>query len=71
MPHLFQFQTSPSAGTDTTEANVFVHGYSAGHSDEDKQFLLDKIPYQLKHYTNIFAFWPSTSLRFGHLARQV
>lgn len=62
MPHLFQFQTSPSAGTDTTEANIFVHGYSAGHSDEDKQFLLDKIPDQLKHYTNIFAFWPSNHL---------
>ncbi|MBP5969974.1 MULTISPECIES: DUF726 domain-containing protein [Pseudomonas] len=62
MPHPFQFQTSPFAGPDTTEANVFVHGYSAGHSDEDKQFLLDKIPGQLKHYTNIFAFWPSNHL---------
>lgn len=55
----FHFQTSPSANNDTTEANVFIHGYSAGHSDEDKQFLLDKIPDQLSHYTNIFAFWPS------------
>lgn len=62
MPHLFQFQTSPSAAKDTTEANIFVHGYSAGHSDEDKKFLLDKIPYQLQHYTNIFAFWPSNHL---------
>ncbi|RON71864.1 DUF726 domain-containing protein [Pseudomonas fluorescens] len=62
MPHPFQFQTSPLAGSDTTEANIFVHGYSAGHSDEDKQFLLDKIPDHLKHYTNIFAFWPSNHL---------
>lgn len=62
MPHPFQFQTSPFVGPDTTEANVFVHGYSAGHSDEDKQFLLDKIPDHLKHYTNIFAFWPSNDL---------
>lgn len=62
MPHPFQFQTSPLAGSDNTEANVFVHGYSAGHSDEDKQFLLDKIPDHLKHYTNIFAFWPSNHL---------
>ncbi|WP_122582337.1 DUF726 domain-containing protein [Pseudomonas syringae] len=59
MPHPFQFQTLPSAGPDTTEANIFIHGYSAGHSDEDKQFLLDKIPEQLRHFTNIFAFWPS------------
>lgn len=62
MPHPFQFQTSRFAGPDATEANVFVHGYSAGHSDEGKQFLLDKIPDQLKHYTNIFAFWPSNHL---------
>lgn len=59
MPHPFQFQTSPYAGPDTTEANIFIHGYSAGHSDEDKQFLLGKIPEQLSHFTNIFAFWPS------------
>ncbi|MDD1966726.1 DUF726 domain-containing protein [Pseudomonas putida] len=62
MPHPFQFQTSPFAGPDTTEANVFIHGYSAGHSDEDKQSLLGKIPEQLKHYTNIFAFWPSNHI---------
>lgn len=62
MPHLFQFQSSPFAGPDTTEANVFVHGYSAGHSDEDKRFLLGKIPDLIKHYTNIFAFWPSNHL---------
>jgi GTPase Era involved in 16S rRNA processing/energy-coupling factor transporter ATP-binding protein EcfA2 len=62
MPHPFQFQTAPLAGSDTTEANVFVHGYSAGHSDEDKQLLLEKIPDHLKHYTNIFAFWPSNHL---------
>jgi energy-coupling factor transporter ATP-binding protein EcfA2 len=62
VPHSFQFQTSPFAGPDTTEANVFVHGYSAGHSDEDRRFLLDKIPDQLSNYTNIFAFWPSNHL---------
>ncbi len=62
MPHPFQFQSLPFAGPDTTEANVFVHGYSAGHSDEDKRFLLGKIPDHIKHYTNIFAFWPSNHL---------
>ncbi|HCG0527010.1 TPA: DUF726 domain-containing protein, partial [Pseudomonas aeruginosa] len=59
MPQSFSFQTSPGAGLDATEANIFIHGYSAGHSDEDKKLLLDKIPGQLRNYTNIFAFWPS------------
>lgn len=59
MTNTFNFQASPIANPNATEANIFVHGYSAGHSDEDKQLLLDKIPGQLRHYTNIFAFWPS------------
>lgn len=59
MINAFSFQASPIANPSTTEANIFVHGYSAGHSDEDKKLLLDKIPGQLRHYTNIFAFWPS------------
>ncbi|WP_394206974.1 DUF726 domain-containing protein [Pseudomonas putida] len=62
MPQPFQFQSARSAGSSTTEANIFIHGYSAGHSDEDKQLLLDRIPEQLKHYTNIFAFWPSNHI---------
>ncbi len=62
MPHPFHFQSARSAGATATEANIFIHGYSAGHSDEDKQFLLDRIPEQLKHYTNIFAFWPSNHI---------
>lgn len=65
MPHPFRFQSLQSAGHSAKEANIFIHGYSAGHSDEDKQLLLDKIPEQLQHYTNIFAFWPSNHyLRF-------
>ncbi|MDH4567196.1 DUF726 domain-containing protein [Pseudomonas sp. BN414] len=59
MPQPFSFQTSPGASHNATEANIFIHGYSAGHSDEDKKLLLDKIPDQLRNYTNIFAFWPS------------
>lgn len=59
MPHTFNFQVSPIANPSATEANIFVHGYSAGHSDEDKQLLLGRIPSQLQHYANIFAFWPS------------
>jgi hypothetical protein len=55
----FRFQTLPSASPSATEANIFIHGYSAGQSDQDKKLLLDKIPDQLGNYTNIFAFWPS------------
>lgn len=62
MPQPFRFQSALPAGSSATEANIFIHGYSAGHSDEDKQLLLDKIPEQLKHYTNIFAFWPSNHI---------
>ncbi|WLG45721.1 DUF726 domain-containing protein [Pseudomonas sp. FP1740] len=65
MPQSFHFRSARSASTSNTEANIFIHGYSAGHSDEDKQLLLDRIPEQLKHFTNIFAFWPSNHiLRF-------
>lgn len=59
MTNTFNFKPSPVANPNATEANIFIHGYSAGHSDKDKQLLLDKIPGQLRHYTNIFAFWPS------------
>lgn len=55
----FLFQSSPSSSTNTTEANIFIHGYSAGHNDEDKQLLLERIPAQLGNFINIFAFWPS------------
>lgn len=47
MLHPFQFQASPFAGPDTTEANVLLQGYCAGYNDEDKQFLLAKIANQL------------------------
>lgn len=59
MTNTFNFQASTVANPSATEANIFIHGYSAGHSDEDKELLLKKIPEQLRNYTNIFAFWPS------------
>jgi energy-coupling factor transporter ATP-binding protein EcfA2 len=65
MPHPFSFQALTAANPISTEANIFVHGYSAGHSDEDKQALLNSIPEGLGHCINIFAFWPSNHyLRF-------
>lgn len=39
--------------------NVFIHGYSAIRSDEDKKFLKQCIPERKKNSTSIFAFWPS------------
>ncbi|MDH0134742.1 hypothetical protein N7381_15950 [Pseudomonas asiatica] len=62
MPQSFHFRSARSASTSNTEANIFIHGYSAGHSDEDKQLLLDRIPEQPKHFTNISAFWPSNHI---------
>lgn len=43
----------------SAEANIFIHGYSAGHSDSDRQTLLGSIPKDFRQHTNIFAFWPS------------
>ncbi len=59
----FSFHTLPGS-TEATEANIFIHGYSAGHSPEDRAKLVSKIPETIKHYRNIFAFWPS-----GHYSR--
>ncbi|MCQ4295954.1 DUF726 domain-containing protein [Pseudomonas stutzeri] len=57
----FNFQTlSSGIGQGATEANIFIHGYSAGHSFEDRQSLLAKIPESIGHYANIFAFWDSS-----------
>ncbi|TQG52558.1 hypothetical protein FLI71_32250, partial [Pseudomonas aeruginosa] len=52
MPQPFRFQSARPAGSSATEANIFIHGYSAGHSDEDKQLLLDKIPEQRNRLAN-------------------
>ncbi len=47
----------------STEANIFIHGYSAGHNDDDRKELLKSIPEFLCGYTNIFAFWDSGHYR--------
>lgn len=60
MSKRFNFQTLPSMHSGTTEANIFIHGYSAGHNAEDKKKLADSIPAAVSCYTNIFAFWPSS-----------
>src|SRR3979490_2741765 len=58
----FKFMTLPqSCGT---VANVFIHGYSAGHDMADRRALTGSIPSSLNDCINIFAFWPS-----GHIAQ--
>ncbi len=60
MSNRFNFHTLPGPRGDLTEANIFIHGYSAGHTADDRRTLLDSIPESIRHYTNIFAFWKSS-----------
>ena len=53
----FKFMTLPHRSG--TVANVFIHGYSAGHDMEDRCALRKAIPSSLHNCINIFAFWPS------------
>ena len=64
MSRLFTFSSLQNKSHGSNEANIFVHGYSAGHSVEDRQTLLASIPESIRNHTNIFAFWPSS-----HFAR--
>ncbi|WP_460091015.1 DUF726 domain-containing protein [Pseudomonas sp. S2_E02] len=62
MSHKFKFLTLPHRSGEV--ANVFIHGYSAGHDMEDRCALRKHIPSSLHNCINIFAFWPS-----GHWAQ--
>lgn len=57
MSSQFKFLTLPQRSG--TVANVFIHGYSAGHDMEDRCTLRKYIPSSLHNCINIFAFWPS------------
>ncbi|AZD08752.1 hypothetical protein C4K26_3349 [Pseudomonas chlororaphis] len=57
MNHQFKFLTLPHRSGEV--ANVFIHGYSAGHDMEDRCALRKCIPSSLHNCINIFAFWPS------------
>lgn len=61
MEEHFKFHTLPNASG--TVANIFIHGYSAGHDLRDRRLLTRSIPTELQDCVNIFAFWPS-----GHYA---
>lgn len=53
----FKFLTLPHAGS--TVANVFIHGYSAGHDLRDRRLLSRQIPSTLHTGINILGFWRS------------
>ena len=59
-----RFKLSTLRNSESTEANIFIHGYSAGHDLEDRQMLANSIPPELYGQLNIFAFWQS-----GHFLR--
>ncbi|MDZ3993775.1 DUF726 domain-containing protein [Pseudomonas sp. Teo4] len=56
----FKFLTLPHGNG--TVANVFIHGYSAGHDLRDRRSLSRSIPTTFQDGLNIFGFWPS-----GHI----
>ncbi len=53
----FRFLTLPHSAS--TVANVFVHGYSAGHDLKDRRLLSRQIPSTLHNGINILGFWRS------------
>jgi len=72
MEKQFNFHTLPDFSLNASEANIFVHGYSAGHSASDREKLIGSIPESLNHLTNIFAFWPSSHFtRFNRKSRRI
>ncbi|MGA9219623.1 MAG: DUF726 domain-containing protein, partial [Pseudomonas graminis] len=58
----FVFREIPPVGGSV--ANVFVHGYSAGHDLDDRYKLVGSLPKQVPGSINIFAFWDS-----GHISK--
>lgn len=55
-----RFKFSTQRTVQATEANLFIHGYSAGHDLDDRQALSCSIPHELHAQLNIFAFWESS-----------
>jgi uncharacterized membrane protein YkvA (DUF1232 family) len=60
MKKSFEFIKAPHSDNSSTTANIFIHGYSAGHNESDRNKLLERIPDFLSCHTNIFAFWDSS-----------
>jgi hypothetical protein len=74
MSNRFNFHTLPGPRGDLTEANIFIHGYSAGHTASDRRTLLDSIPDQALHqYLRILEVESFHSLQqhFTQAARRI
>jgi energy-coupling factor transporter ATP-binding protein EcfA2 len=70
MSRLFTFSSLRNESDESNQANIFIHGYSAGHNVEDRQTLLASIPESIRSHTNIFAFWPSSHFsRFNRTSK--
>jgi len=69
MSRRFTFSSLRNDSDGSNEANIFIHGYSAGHNVEDRQTLLASVPESIRNHTNIFAFWPSSHFPVS-IARQ-
>lgn len=70
-PQHFSFTTQAFNSTATT-ANVFIHGYSAGHNFTDRTLLVSQIPQTLNTDINLLAFWESSHFgSIGKLSRNV
>lgn len=70
MSRRFTFSSLRNDSDGSNEANIFIHGYSAGHNVEDRQTLLASIPESIRNHTNIFAFWPSSHFsRFNRTSK--
>ena len=66
------FKFSPLRSVDSTEANIFIHGYSAGHNLQDRLEMSRSIPPEMHDQLNIMAFWPSSHImRFGGISKKV
>jgi len=64
--------TTQSFNNTTSTANVFIHGYSAGHNFTDRTLLASQIPQALNTDINLLAFWESSHFRsFSKLSRNV
>ena len=66
----FKFLTLPHGASEV--ANVFVHGYSAGHDLRDRRLLSKQIPSTLHSGINILGFWRSGHfMQMSNASRQL
>ncbi len=56
------FKFSALRNIDSTMANIFIHGYSAGHTLSDRELIRRSIPPEIHGQLNITAFWPSSHI---------